>query len=907
MSRPSNVMLAVRESNQIKARAKFGHCIRTVLSELPGYSTQMSNVTTPDAAPTEKGQDASTLDAPVEPSSAGSVAASKPSSAIDATVFITALTKGEHHASPKALARRSQQHRARNARAIEFQPGTRVMYGSSVTLKSSQGHYLAIDPQSGLAGCVPEPRNATTFKLTSSDPDGNFGAVTFGDSIILTVQDHSYIDRQSGEVQSYVLGTKVGVDRTMTKRTHMQSTTATIPCWVPQPTFPHRKLPNAIWTVTQPTATYKRSAKGRPLRHLKQIALESGWERLASKGRPEDGPVSACLRAPPGTFRRQQTARLADTGKTGRRPAYGASGGGSEITAFANMRWTLTLTALGTTKEGGRQSKENKKDEQTLFEAQDQVYRSRRKRESRGDRFAFSLSTSMGKTYRRAENTFAEMSNSRKGNLYERLTRLYDLKERSGWVPHDELEPRVMDIGGVVVDAEPSTTDTRSSLGHGLEADAVDALGDSYVDDVHETTLKTATWPEQMTKLQRATALADAARLKALVKSSVWAEISKQQRLMEAEEEEELRRAVVVLQRATRSWIQKRWKVRLEHEDVGVFAVLSGDAENKSRLKNGRGPERRSAGTQISTISEQNMIAVSDRPATSIPEDAGTHQTKRTVLTGGTQGHEPLPKSKRPYSASPAMRVVPPRKAFGMSADGVSSQTHETPVSSTSVSPGKKKKARRKIQSATRREIPRVVQQRPQTATSADRSIRRSLPSADSPLRGKLRPRTANSNRQNTSLRTARPRTAHSPSLQERRHIARPKISVPDAQRHISGQSQQPQLRRAQSATLGERRDVSPPAKWGLQRKKARPRTAGQKHLVRLGILPPRHNTPPFSTMKAPPAAATSSLAGENDIEGIRRIPRKSASEKIIAELGKHAKNLRSMPVLNAPRQPFRY
>ena len=99
MSRPSNVMLAVRESNQIKARAKFGHCIRTVLSELPGYSTQMSNVTTPDAAPTEKEQKAPSLDAPVtEP-----VAASKPSSAIDTTVFITALTEGDHHASPKAL------------------------------------------------------------------------------------------------------------------------------------------------------------------------------------------------------------------------------------------------------------------------------------------------------------------------------------------------------------------------------------------------------------------------------------------------------------------------------------------------------------------------------------------------------------------------------------------------------------------------------------------------------------------------------------------------------------------------------------------------------------------------------------------------------------------------------------
>ena len=41
-----------------------------------------------------------------------------------------------------------------------------------------------------------------------------------------------------------------------------------------------------------------------------------------------------------------------------------------------------------------------------------------------------------------------------------------------------------------------------------------------------------------LTKLEKANALAEAARLQALVKSSVWAEISVQQRLQEKEEAE---------------------------------------------------------------------------------------------------------------------------------------------------------------------------------------------------------------------------------------------------------------------------------------------------------------------------------------------------------------------------------
>ena len=61
------------------------------------------------------------------------------------------------------------------AMMIEFQPGTKIVYGSYIKFRSAQGWYLQINRKSGMGTCVQQLSEATTFKVMNEDGDKNFG------------------------------------------------------------------------------------------------------------------------------------------------------------------------------------------------------------------------------------------------------------------------------------------------------------------------------------------------------------------------------------------------------------------------------------------------------------------------------------------------------------------------------------------------------------------------------------------------------------------------------------------------------------------------------------------------------------------------------------------------------------
>ena len=175
-------------------------------------------------------------------------------------------------------------------------------------------------------------------------------------------------------------------------------------------------------------------------------------------------------------------------------------------------------------------------------------------------------------------------------------------------------------------------------------------------DDIaqHETTLNTQAFPvKDLTRLERANAIAEAARLQALVKSSVWAEISAQQRLQEKEEEEELKRAVIVLQRATRNWIRKRWKVRLERQDVKVLSRL--EEETSSTFITSTTTDFDEAHSQSIEAYKRSRpssaIATSTiRPVRNTAQHPASAAPRRTVLTDGLDDASHAPANRTVYN-----------------------------------------------------------------------------------------------------------------------------------------------------------------------------------------------------------------------------------------------------------------
>ena len=198
------------------------------------------------------------------------------------------------------------------AMMIEFQPGTKIVYGSYIKFRSAQGWYLQIDRRSGMGTCVQQLSEATTFKVMNEDGDKNFGPVSFGDAVRLVIQDQEYTNSQ-GDVFDFALGSKMAVDLNGVSRTRMQDAVPTvIPSRVP---YAGKIKAKARWTLVHPTKGYMEDCRDECLSHLSDVALETGWLRLTSIGRAEDQNVSVTLQQPQGTEERQSVKLKTDEGR----------------------------------------------------------------------------------------------------------------------------------------------------------------------------------------------------------------------------------------------------------------------------------------------------------------------------------------------------------------------------------------------------------------------------------------------------------------------------------------------------------------------------------------------------------------------------------------------------------------
>jgi hypothetical protein len=102
-------------------------------------------------------------------------------------------------------------------------------------------------------------------------------------------------------------------------------------------------------------------------------------------------------------------------------------------------------------------------------------------------------------------------------------------------------------------------------------------------------------WPNQkLSKVERAKALANAARLEAKIKSSVWQVVGRHRTFLKQEEDHSLLIAVTALQRAVKAWLKSRWKRRFTAVDEDIVIDLKKEKdkalqenENKvQKLKN---------------------------------------------------------------------------------------------------------------------------------------------------------------------------------------------------------------------------------------------------------------------------------------------------------------------------------
>ena len=582
--RKSNVMKAVKASNYMKTRAKWGHSINTILKEknpnqLPFKHTDISKYLRKPEDDDDDDDDHHHIHVQLKkqkPIPSSRQARSKKN---NSTTTTSKHNNNKNITSTKKLKSSLQQSTRNAAMMIEFQPGTKVVYGSYINFKSSQGWYLRIDRKNGLGTCVEGLNNATTFKILNQDGDKNFGPVSFGDSVRLMIQDQEFISEE-GDVFEFALGSRMAIDLNNITRTRMdQATPQVLPSRVPY--FGGKKSAKARWTLVHPTKGYRRKCKKVAVTHLGNVSLETDWLRLASIGRAEDNNVSVALHEPQGALERQEVKLKTKEGKlrkeqqqqheersnqnnnnysnnhTTMKKKKTVSG----LTAAANMRWNVHLAMLATSKDGGETTAENKANERTLLRAQEQVFASRKRREIRGDDFVMKIDNSMKIAYAKAENQIATIK------LKDRLYK--DISNASLFSEEISTQPKRRNSKVALLTMEDGDDDDRTSEHSSITQ--------------HETTLNTHPFPlKTLTKLEKANALAEAARLQALVKSSVWAEISVQQRLQEKEEAEELQRAVIVLQRATRNWIRKRWKVRLERQDVEVFSALDQEQNNNN-------------------------------------------------------------------------------------------------------------------------------------------------------------------------------------------------------------------------------------------------------------------------------------------------------------------------------------
>ena len=831
----SNIMKAVKASNHLTKRSKWGHSIQTILKEGGYESRTLTGVQS--AAVNLRGPEPPTLDSNTEAVDGESGPSAEAEDA--SNVFLTAI-------SPTAGASKSAKSRAKNMyrdkHRIEFQAGTNIVYGSYINLKCAQGVYLSVDPRTGLSKTVDRLQDATTFKVANGN-EGNegheFGPVCFGDTVVLTLKDQQYVTK-GGDVRDLVLGTKMAVDLHNVTRVNMENAApAMIPCCIPHN---GRKNPKGSWTIVHPSAGYSEKVKDKPVVHLGKMCLEIGWNRLTSVGRVEDGDIGVALREPPGSKERQRTQhnseafstisdasannRQTNRQKATRMPKKSSTVSG--LTAAANMRWTAYLAMLGSSKEGGSGSGGKSATEQTLLRAQDQVYKSRVKRENRGEEFAFSFRSSMAQTYDNAEESIAGLDQQRKGQLYDRLNRLYLRNESRGWK---------RDVGNET--AQRSRQNSRLSL-------SGDGTG-MHIDPQHEAVLQTQEWPEKgMTPLQIATALADAARLKALVKSSVWAEISVQQRIMEAEEAEELRRAVIVLQRATRNWIQRRWTVKLEWEDEHVANAMENSMQETGTSTEGHrslgpGDSTRPAGgppavdeRQIHTrnVAKQGP---QQRPLTAaVP---GTKSVARTILSGelnemmSSQSSPSLLNDgkvrlrRRPKTANSRMKVVPSRKAFGITDRPTRSQT------------AKRRNAEHKAQSV--RSTNEELDAARQSIKAADAATSR-VAAAQIDGNHKGLPMNELLNGPTPTQMKAGP-FLKPQSFRIKSASKRGNKRAQSASGHRAGTSVYRSRARPSSSSAtfkSARSNKSKKNRSGQAGRKSRPRTAGQRHLERLRILP---------------------------------------------------------------------
>ena len=201
---------------------------------------------------------------------------------------------------------------------------------------------------------------------------------------------------------------------------------------------------------------------------------------------------------------------------------------------------------LATSKDGGETTAENKANERTLLRAQEQVFASRRRREMRRDEFVTNISRNMKLTYARAENAIAKIK----------------LKDR--------LYKDISDASLFSEEISSSMMKRRSSQSTSLRT-CPPLKGMLHC----ETTLNTQAFlGKDLTRLERANAIAEACqttgarqvvRLGGDLGPTTFAG------------ERRGGRAQACGHRAPashRNWIRKRWKVRLERQDVKVLSRL---------------------------------------------------------------------------------------------------------------------------------------------------------------------------------------------------------------------------------------------------------------------------------------------------------------------------------------------
>lgn len=532
--------------------------------------------------------------------------------------------------------------------ALDFIPGSALLYGTACALQSAHGKFIHVAPGSlecrlvdgdvapRLDGEQPArrfvpPGTATKFRFVKADDPDEKNQVCYGDAVWLHVSENLYL---GAGIRAVGGSDKSGPRSELPVNTSGQGRSEVVP--IIQHQLTARSLNLSRWIVAHPELGFAESVKGRAVGHLDNVRLEVEWSRLGTRmdidgnvtiamqpaGRAAQLAKSVCriasdipAAAAPSSSEPTQVKkpRRKRSAKKGSMPAPGDRG----------SKWTLHIMEIAPEVSGagsGNGVAVADASQNTLLHAQRRLMRSKSRRSQRGQHWPLGMRRKIAQVEGQSTAECITAGRIRRQSIEPIMLMRYETAEREGWdikrrgqSRYQSAAPRLggqshkktaAECEGAVVAA------MRSEAGEAGEADEPE--------------------PEQSdgvcSRVERARAVAQAAALEARIKSSVWAQVQHQADQILQEERNQLMRAATVLQRQVRRWINLRWQRRFVRADQKITQRIHAEVAEAA------------AKAREEADAKQNDLAVS------------------FIDVNQLRGR------RRPSSAQPFMRLVPPRR-----------------------------------------------------------------------------------------------------------------------------------------------------------------------------------------------------------------------------------------------------